>query len=251
MTSRLATVAEVGDRVPDLLARPEVTQDIDALNSALCSRMTKAGRAVRFQGLHFYRHMQQQPLVEAKLRTRSDQMRRNLLGWLGTARHALVIGYDTGHLLLSALHLSPTVKITATDAGRWPVDGDEDPPERNRYVPMARDWLASHFSDRLRIAAQPESEVLASVKQDGAPAAGFDLVLFADVDIHALSTLMATRDLMARDAVVVAASATGDAGRRFADRLRLQGLCLQVIADKHFGDDRGSLSVFQLDGKDG
>lgn len=250
VSARLESATALGETVPDLLTRPKVMQDMAGLNTALCSAMTAAGRPVRFQGLHFYRHMQQQPLVEAKLRTRSDQMRRQVLGWLGTARQALVIGYDTGHLLLSALHLNPDLQITATDAGRWPVEGDDDPPERSRYVPVARDWLAGRFPDRLAIEARAETGFLADLIKTGGPAGGFDLLVFADVDIYALRTLMAARSLLARDAVVLSASASGDAGRRFADRLRVQGLCQRVLADHDFGDGRGSLAVLQLDRND-
>ncbi len=246
---RLADAARVADKVPGLLSRPEVVQDVDSLNATLCAAMAEAGLPVRFQGLHFYRHMQQQPLVEAKLRTRSDGMRRQLLGWLGSARHALVIGYDTGHLVLSALHHSPTLQIVAVDAMRWPVEGDDDPPDRARYVPVARDWLAGRFPDRLRIMAGAEGDLPAMI--DGqVPPGGFDLILFADADIQALRTLMALRPLLARDAVVVAATANGDGGRRFAGRLQVQDLCHKVLADTDFGADRGSLCVLQLDPSD-
>lgn len=253
MSDRLADVAALGDSVPDLLTRPDVMRDVADLNAALCGGMAKAGCPVRFQGLHFYRHMQQQPLTEAKLRTRSDQMRRQLLGWLGTARHALVIGYDTGHLALLALHLNPSLQIAATDAGRWPAEGNAAPPDRKRYVPMARKWLAGRFSDRLTISAKAEADFLAETAQEKPPAAGFDLLLFADVDLdrHALRTLMAARSLLAVDAVVLGASSSGDAGRRFADRLRVQGLCHQAIAERDFGAENGSLSVFQLDQSSG
>ncbi len=249
--ARQSQATEQGDKVAKLLTEPDLTQDLNALNAVLCAGMAAAGRPVRFQGLHFYRHMQQQPLVEAKLRTRSDPMRRQLLGWLGSARKALVIGYDTGHLMLSALHLNPALLITATDAGRWPAEGDDDPPERSRYVPLARDWLAGRFSERLAVHTKVETELLAEVAQDQAAAGRFDLVLFADVDIHALRTLIAARGLLARDAVVVAASATGEGGRGFADRLRVQGLCYRVLDQADFGDDRGSFAAFQLDPDEG
>jgi hypothetical protein len=241
---RQAAAKVAGDMLAGMLDQPEVATDFAALNVALCDGMVAAGLPPRFQGAHFFRHMQQQPLTEGKLRTRSDAIRRQILGWLGTARRALVIGYDTGHLILSALHLQPELSICATDAGRWPDEGDEDPPQRARYVPMARDWLAQRFPDRLMIDTQSEGAFLAGLQPTTGP---FDLMLFADADIYALRTLMAARPLLADGAMVIAASASGDAGLRFADRLRVQGLCGAAIAATDFGPGKGSLSVLQLD----
>ncbi len=240
---RLAAVKAAGDRVAQVLGRAEVVADFAALNGTLGDGMALAGLPPRFQGAHFYRHMQQQPLTDAKLRTRSDAMRRQLLGWLGSARRALVIGYDTGHLVLSALHLQPDLTIAATDAGRWPEEGEEDAPDRARYVPMARDWLARRFPERLQIDAQAEAGFLATL---GPADRRFDLLMFADVDIHALRTLTRARPWLADEAIVVAASPTGDGGQHFADRLRVQGLRDAVITSTNFGADNGSLSVSQL-----
>jgi hypothetical protein len=111
-------------------------------------------------------------------------------------------------------------------------------------VPMARDWLAARFQGRLQISAVAEPGFLATLAK---AEAGFDLVLFADVDIHALRTLMAARSHLAQGAIVVAASVTGDGGLRFADRLRVQGLTDAVFSTYDFGQDNGSLSVVQLD----
>lgn len=241
---RLAAVKESGDQLAKGLADEGLAADFAALNGTLCAGMEALGQAPRFQGAHFYRHMQQQPLTGGKLKTRSHAMRQELLGWLGTARHALVIGYDTGHLILAALQQLPDLTISATDAARWPVEGDATPPDRATYVPLARDWLARRFPDRLVISTGAEAGFLATLT---APAQGFDLMLFTDVDIHALRTLVTARPLLAPGAVVVAASASGDGGRLFADRLRLQGLCQSQLARIDFGADLGSLSAVRLE----
>lgn len=245
---RLDAVRSRGTELPKLLARPEVRQDTLALNTALCDGMVRRQRPVRFQGMHFYRHMQSHPLTESPLRSRSDQMRRKLVGWLGTARNALVFGYDTGHLILSALHLNPDLRITATDAGRWPIETDTNPPERGKYVPIACDWLADRFAGRLTISAQPEPAFLAGPAREAAPAEGFDLVLFADADWQALRSLMLARSLLQTGAFIVAASAQGTGGRRFGDRLRLQNLCDRDIETADFGAGTGSLSVVRWSG---
>lgn len=250
-TERLGAVKARAAEVPALLARPEVQQDIRALNTALSNGMAARQRPAQFQGAHFYRHMQAHPLTDSPLRSRSDQMRRQLLGWLGTARHALVFGYDTGHLILSALHLSPDLRISATDAGRWPIETDPNPPARAQYVPIACDWLAGCFGPRLTIGATPEPEFVAGPARASAPAGGHDLVLIADADIPALRSLMCARDLLAPGAFILAATAQGNGGRRFADRLRLQELCDRDIVQLDFGSANGSLSVVRWTGADG
>ena len=73
---------------------------------------------MRPHGAFFFRHMQNDSIAHGRLRSRSDTVRRTLLGWMATARNALLIGFDTGHLALSALHLAPELRITAIDAGK-------------------------------------------------------------------------------------------------------------------------------------
>lgn len=246
IADRVALGRTTAAGVPGLLARPDVQSSFLELNQTLCDGMEACGQPAQFQGLHFYRHMQGQPLTESPLKTRSDPMRRQLLGWLGSARNALVLGYDTGHLILSALLLDPDLRIAATDARRWPFEGDPNPPARARYVPLACEWLANRFPDRLVIRDEAEPSFLATAGKEAAPEGGYDLVLFADADVAALRSLTLARGLLSPDAVVVAASAQGDGGRRFADRLRLQGLCHQDIAAADFGARNGSMSVVTL-----
>ncbi len=248
--ARLLRKDTLAAKVPDLLAQDRLKLDVAGLNQALIEGMAAQDRPARFQGLHFYRHMQNQLISDTKLRTRSDQMRRHLLGWLGTARHALVIGYDTGHLMLAALMQDPALRIAATDAARWPVEGDTDPPERGRYVPIAADWLARRFGDRLTIRSEDERRFLSGAARAAAPAGGYDLLLFADADVRALETLAAARALLADGATIVAASALGDGGRRFADRLRLQDTGGRMVSGVEFGSENGSLSAFRLDPAD-
>lgn len=248
---RQNAVQAIAAELPSVLGRQEVRLDIEALNQALCDGMARQQRPLRFQGLHFYRHMQAHLLTESRLRSRSDQMRRRLLGWLGTARHALVFGYDTGHLILSAMHLNPDLRIAATDAGRWPIEADRNPPERARYVPIARDWLANRFSDRLMIRAESETVFIEGPASDSAPCTGYDLVLFPDVDLPAMRSLMLARNLLQPGAFIVAASAQGPGGRRFGDRLRVQNLCDRDIETADFGPAIGSLSVVRWTGAEG
>ncbi|MFC0811278.1 glycosyltransferase family 32 protein [Paracoccus panacisoli] len=225
---------------------PEVTADFQALGEALAAAMATEGLPARFQGVHFYRHLQNHPLAESKLRTANRGLRAALLGWLASARRALVVGHDTGHLIAAALRMNPALRIASVDAGGWAQPKDPDPPRRAAYVGAAADWLTARFPDRVLAAAGDERAFLA--RPDTRAAAGdegFDLVLFTDTDLSALGTLIAARPLMAEDAVVVAASPGGGAAG-FNDRLRVQGLAHRPLARREDGGRLGSLVAFRL-----
>ena len=248
--ARLSRVRELSAQVPELLQKPEVIQDFHDLNMCLEKAMNSAGTPARFHGAHFYRHMQQQPLLESNLRTRSDNLRRRLLGWLGTAQNALVIGYDTGHLLPAAMQLAPVLQVVANDPGRWMVERDPNPPARSVYVPAAAEWLSHRYHDRLVVSAKEEGEFLDGPAARFKPADGYDLILFATVDFHSLRVLQAARPLLSKNALVVAASPDGSEGYDFADRVLVQAAAFEPIWRKSFGGGRGSLSAFRLRGDD-
>ncbi|WP_051909973.1 glycosyltransferase family 32 protein [Paenirhodobacter enshiensis] len=243
VTKRQQAATEATARVPALLAGPELRHDFEALGHAINAAMTDAGFPMRPHGAFFFRHMQNDSITSGRLRSRSDTVRRTLLGWMATARNALLIGFDTGHLALSALHLAPELRITAIDAGRWRVEKDPDPPRRDTYLPPAADWLMQRFPDRVRAVMADEAEALAEI---GVTAPGddrFDLVLFAEPDIRALRSYAALRPMLSDDALVISAEPEAAGAQDFLTRLLLQGLVCQPIVSDSFGPGRGSLAV--------
>ena len=249
-SDRVRAAVAMQARVADSLRDPRTVDDFEDLGRTLAAAMDAAGLSPRFQGLHFYRHMQGAPLAGGKLRTRSSRLRAELLGWLGSARHALVIGYDTGHLIAAALRLNPDLRISATDAGRWPMEKDPDPPLRGAYVSTAADWLSRRFGDRLTVRAEPEHVFLGGAAAEAAPAGGYDMILFSDVDLRAAGALMAARPLLSPDAVIVAASPLNAGALRFSDRLRVQHAVYPPMVQIDLGRERGSLSVMRLSDQD-
>lgn len=230
---------DLGRTVPDLLASPAVRQDFHDLGTALIAGMQARQRLPKFQGLHFYRHMQGTPIADGSLRSRSTLMRNALLGWLGTSRHALVLGFDTGHLIAAALHLDPTLRITAVDAGRWADGRDPNPPERRAYVPIAAEWLGARFGDRLTIMTGADETRLA----DAPPGGPVDLVVVAHADVHALKSVAAVWPHLAPDAMILGASPTGTGGLALADRLRVQDLIYLPILSLDFGPTVAACSL--------
>ena len=242
--ARLAQAAAVQSRAAEVLGSDQVKADFADLGQALTRAMKDAGRPARFQGLHFFRHMQNTPLTDGKLMTRAHAVREALLGWLGSARRALVVGYDTGHLLAAGLALNPGLSVQAMDAMRWPVEKDPDPPRRRDYVPAAADWLRARFGDRLRIGTGDEAAFLADPTTAAGFDAGADLLLLSDVDLRAMAVIQAARPLLSPGAVIVAAS-PGDGAARLVDRLRVQGMIYPPIRQETFRSG-ASLAVMRL-----
>ncbi|MEM9967896.1 MAG: glycosyltransferase [Pseudomonadota bacterium] len=197
----------------------------------------------RFHGMHFYRHMQNQPLTESGLRSRSVNIRDHLIGWLGGARRALLVGIDTGHLPLSALHISPELKITALDPCRWRDEKDKNPPDPRRYVPTAAGWLCEEFGDRFTITLGKElrhflDEEWWSVHEDD-----FDLVMIPAVTVRSLRVIEIISRRVKPGTLFVCASADDRSGYEQADRLMLQRMAYLPVERKDFGRTRGSFSV--------
>lgn len=234
-------------RLPAVLQDAGYGQDILDLNRTLIETMTGTGIAPVFQGLHFYRHMQQNPLTDSAYRSRSQKQRMQLLGWLGAAKRALVVGYDTGHLVATAMHVGPALQMTAVDAGRWSVEKDPDPPQRARYVPAAAAWLGRRFHDRLIIGAEPEETFMA--RKDVTAGGGYDLLLFAQTDITSFRVFEAARPLLSPGAIVVVAAPLDQPGVGFTDRLRVQDRICTPFLDVHFGSGRGGICAFHLKDK--
>ncbi|MFV0493383.1 MAG: glycosyltransferase family 32 protein [Pseudorhodobacter sp.] len=242
-----ATAAEkMGAMARAFLDQPEIRADIADIGHVIEKAMSGAGLDHRVHGAFFYRHMQNDSIATGNLRSRSIALRGKLLGWLATARNVLMIGFDTGHLALTALRLNPELRIAGVDAGRWDIDKDLDPPQRKAYIPAVADWLNGKFGDRVLMRAMPESQAMGD--PDFTAWGPFDLVLFAAPDIAALRVLHEARAHLTDGAVVLSASTLGQGGCDFATRLLLQDMAYQPIAFEDFGAQRGSYAVTQLKG---
>lgn len=244
LTQRAKAAEQAAEGVRDFLDRPELRTDIADLGHTIEGAMVRAGLPPRVHGAYFYRHMQQDSIVTGNLRSRSITLRGKLLGWMATARHVLMIGFDTGHLVLAALRLNPDLQITAVDAGRWDVEKDPDPPNRKAYLPAVAQWLNRTFEDRALMRVAPESQALADPALAGR--GPFDLVLFAAPDIAALRVLQKTRPHLTDEAIVLSASSTGQGGSDFATRLLLQGIAHDPIRRETFGPERGAYAALRL-----
>lgn len=215
------------------------------LGRRLETRMAQLGKPARFHGMHFYRHMQSNPISQSPLRSRSINSRIALLSWLAQARHALMIGFDTGHLPLSALHLFPDLRLTCVERGFWPLEKDDNPPQKSAYSPAAADWLNQRFPGRITAATENERGFLKRLKPQ--PDDPFDMLVFPSSDIDSLETTLLATDHLADAALVVFASTEDDSGQAQADRILLQGIGWLPLERISFGPARGSLAVLRLD----
>ncbi len=221
--------------------------DIADLNGALVAALENGGRSDQpVHGMHFYRHMQNAPLVGSKLRTRSDRIRARLICWLGQAQNALLVGIDAGHLPLAALCVNSDVTIHAIDSAKWRRDKDRNPPATHLYVPAAADWLATRFPDRLTAKIGIETDLLTAMTQDPRNHEAFDLLVLPGSDVIALKIIQAARPLLSRDAVVVCASTEHLTGATQVDRLLMQDIAYAPMEQEDFGASNGSLSAFRL-----
>lgn len=227
------------------LDAPELGEAFLALNTRLEAAMADAGKPAQFHGMHFYRHMQANPLSQSPLRSRGIGSRLALLSWLGQARNALVVGFDTGHLLLSALHLFPDLRITAIEGGFWPLDKDENPPQKQIYAPVAADWLNTRFVGRLSAGFGAEHSFLGNLQL--ATADAFDMLVFPTLNIASLQSLMLSMPHMTAHPLAVFVSPEDDMGQSHAERILLQGFGWAPIEQHSLGAARGSISVMRLD----
>jgi hypothetical protein len=228
-------------KVRELLESADWKADLLSLNKTLES--TQMAKERRFHGMHFYRHMQNQPLTKGRLRSRSSRIRECLLGWLASARSALILGIDTGHLPLAALHLSPDLRMTALDGCRWRYYEDKNPPRPANYVPAAASWLSDRFPDRFSITLGSEPDHLSNPDWWSMEGDAFDLIMVPLVHRRTLHALSLISRRVKPGTVVVCASPFDRQGFDQTDRLGLQGLTYEPLCREDFGRDRGSYSA--------
>jgi hypothetical protein len=237
---------KAADRYRALEERDALDAPFRDLNTALCDAMLGAGiDPPRFHGLHFYRPMQGQGLIGSKLRSRAARLRHRLVGWLGSARHALLLGFDTGHLALAAHRLAPDLRIAAVEGGRWFREKDPDPPRKDVYAPAAAAWLNAQCSGRIAAHATDEAAFLNRLCEETS-APRFDLVVVANADIRLLRLVAALRPLMSEDAVLVLAGDRGDAGPAQAQRLMLQRIAYPPFDSLVLANGVGSYAALRL-----
>ena len=242
----LAQVDELGAAAKTTLQTPACLVDLEALNAQLVAAVHAGGVTDQsIHGLHFYRHMQQTSLVGSKLRTRSADIRARLAAWLAQAEDALLVGFDSGHLPLTALHMNDGLQVTAIESARWRRDKDRNPPATHLYVPAAADWLANRFGDRFATRIGTEVECLQQLAQDPQNHGRFDLLMLPASDVISLSIMTACRDLLSPNAIVVCASAEHATGMSQVDRLMMQGLAYDPIERQTYGAHNGSLCAFR------
>jgi hypothetical protein len=239
------TVATSRSDIRKRLEDPALHTEYQTLGRHLEACMEQAGKPAQFDGMHFYRHMQDHPISQSPLRSRSINSREALLSWLGQARHALIVGFDTGHLPLSALHLFPDLRLTSIESSFWPIEKDKNPPQKSTYAPAAADWLNQRFPGRITARVENEHGYLQKLPQD--PDDGFDMLVFPNVMAASLQTTLLSAKHLADGALMVFASPGDDSGQEHADRILLQGIGWLPLETASFGPTRGSLSVLRLD----
>ena len=239
-------VDKLDSQVKTTFQSPACEADFEDLNSCLIAAVQAGGVTDQsIHGLHFYRHMQQTPLVGSKFRTRSASIRARLSGWLAQAQDALLIGFDSGHLPLTALHMNDDLRVTAIESAKWRRDKDRNPPATNFYVPAAADWLAGRFGPRFRSHIGTEIACLQQLAEDPKNKGRFDLLMLPASDVMSLSIVTACRDLLSPDAIIVCASAEHDTGAAQGDRLMMQGLAYTPFERQSYGAHNGSMCAFR------
>jgi hypothetical protein len=243
----LERVSAVEAKAKDTLASDGCKSDFQALNETLAKALDLAKpQHMGFHGMHFYRHMQQSPLAGSGFRTRSQEIRDRLLGWLGQAKRALLVGFDTGHLPLAALHLSSELEMTAIESGQWMQDKDKKPPATQIYVPNAAQWLAENHPARFQPLLGNEPDVLQTLVNETGNHQYFDLVMLPSVNVRSLHILELCRPLLKPEGVVVCASVGGQDGLTHVDRLQMQRMAYAPIEQVEYGFHNGSLSAFRM-----
>ena len=239
-------VSELEAKVETVLEAPACLSDFAALNVVLTDAVTQSGREDQaVHGLHFYRHMQKAPLIDSKLRTRSNRIRARLVAWLAQAEDALVVGFDSGHLPLAAMHLNPDLKMTAIESAKWRRDKDRNPPATQAYVPAAAKWLANRFGPQMATSVALETEALQVLAADPVNHRRFDLLMLPASDVIGLAILKAALPLLREDAVVVCASPEHLTGATQALRFAMQDLAYLPLESEDYGAQNGSLCAFR------
>lgn len=177
------------------------------------------GTPVRFNGMFYFRHMQNQSLDTARFKTRTAQLRAEILGWMSLAQNTMMIGYDTGHLPLALSHLAPEARLTAIDPCRWPLEKDKSPPLRKHYVPAACAYLSEIVPQGYRISTGQIETELPNLQGEV-----IDLLVVCDPDHHTLGELMRLWPHLGPDSLILIASERLNEAPSQAMRLQLQGL---------------------------
>ena len=239
-------VAEKEGQVSKLLSSVAFQKDLKDLNEALIASLRDKGiQNQPIHGMYFYRHMQNAPLVDSKLRTYTQRIRARAIGWLASAKNALLVGFDTGHLPLAAMQLNPELRITTVDTGKWEPLSDKNPPATHVYVPAAANWLNENLGDRIDARVGPEVETIRSLGSASSDLK-FDLLVVPRLGHRSLAALSAAIPLLSKDAKVVMLSLDHSAVASHVLRFSVQGCAYEPLELESYGPRVGSLAVFRV-----
>jgi len=130
---------DIYDRV---VATPEWAADLGALNRTLIDSLQDAGLPAQFGGSPFYRHMQNDSILDGKFTTRDAVKRRRLCEIAQLGRTLFEIGVNGGHGILLQKHANPDLKCTGIDLCQSVGEGN---PRADIYCPVAMHWLTARF----------------------------------------------------------------------------------------------------------
>lgn len=194
----------------------------------------------RFNGMFYFRNQQNQSLAEAKFKTRTQNIRSQILGWMSQAKRVCLLGFDTGHLILAHGHLCPHDMLHAYDGCRWPNEKDKNAPLRARYVPAAAEWLKGVL---------PANHAVHAGKLWDAPplphGTEFDLVVICDPDHLTLRELEHIWPHLAQNALILIASERAHEAQNQTIRLQLQGRVYAPFHTAHAGSDTAHFCVMR------
>ncbi len=125
-----------------LIASPAWQRDLRALNVALVDSLTAAGEAPLVGGSPFYRHMQNQSIIDGKVTTRNDIKRRRLFNVAQRGTTLFEIGVNGGHGILLQKSANPSLKAIGLDICQTVGAGN---PRADIYCPVAMRWLEERF----------------------------------------------------------------------------------------------------------
>ncbi len=243
--SRASTAHRAAEQARIKEDSPAFVADRTELSGAVLSSLNSARHEPRVHGLHYFRHMQNQPITQSKLKTRSAEIRSGLAGWVASAKRALVIGFDTGHLVLHAHILSPGTEIFALEGCRWYREKDKKPPQKHIYAPAAAEWLVARGNGQISARIGGEAHLLEELIQEGRQE-DFDLALVTNADVRTLSLVPLLNKLLTEDAILVLAGESAEHALSHSKRLMLQRLTYAPFDCMESPSGGGSLAAQRI-----
>ena len=229
----------------EVVKRPEWIEDLANLNSAIADALIAKGCLPRVSGEPFYSFRQNTDLPAAPMMVKSEALRSKMADWMSQGTSILQVGFDSGHITLLQMHLTPQSTVLAVDPGGRLAKSRAD--AANICTATASRWLANRFGESVKCFVGWPKATLERVSLSKARPA-CDLLHINGITSAFLGCYGVASKMLKPNSLIILTHTGGEELNQRILQLQMLGEDISLLEMKDFGPKRGAMAVFRTSG---